>query len=149
VNDATLNSSRRATAAWAALFVILCLFGLIAGLETALHFVGPAIDGPFQLYNSLRRIFVGQRGGADFQFFHGIGIPYLHYIPFRLLGGNFIASELTRESVSSVLYPITDKAPQINLIVQPTIETLLLGNDDIRSTLKDMNNQVNNTLEIP
>jgi len=107
VNDATLNSSRRATAAWAALFVILCLFGLIAGLETALHFVGPAIDGPFQLYNSLRRIFVGQRGGADFQFFHGIGIPYLHYIPFRLLGGNFIASELTRESVSSVLYPIT------------------------------------------
>ena len=107
MNDATLNSSRRATAAWAALFVILCLFGLIAGLETALHFVGPAIDGPFQLYNSLRRIFVGQRGGADFQFFHGIGIPYLHYIPFRLLGGNFIASELTRESVSSVLYPIT------------------------------------------
>ena len=107
MNDATLNSSRRATAAWAALFVILCLFGLIAGLETALHFLGPAIDGPFQLYNSLRRIFVGQRGGADFQFFHGIGIPYLHYIPFRLLGGNFIASELTRESVSSVLYPIT------------------------------------------
>jgi len=107
VNDATVPSSRRATAAWAALFVILCLFGLIAGLETALHFVGPAIDGPFQLYNSLRRIFVGQRGGADFQFFHGIGIPYLHYIPFRLLGGNFIASEITRESVSSVLYPIT------------------------------------------
>lgn len=49
----------------------------------------------------------------------------------------------------TILYPITDKAPQINLIVQPTIETLLLGNDDIRSTLKDMNNQVNNTLEIP
>ena len=49
----------------------------------------------------------------------------------------------------TILYPITDKAPQINLIVQPTIETLLLGNDDIRSTLEDMNNQVNNTLEIP
>lgn len=107
LRDTTLSTSKRATAGWAALFAILCVFGFIAGLETALHFLGPAIDGPFQLYNSLRRIFVGQRGGADFQFFHGIGIPYLHYIPFRLLGGNFIASEITRESVSAVLYPIT------------------------------------------
>jgi len=107
VSEATFPASRRATTGWAVLFAILCLFAFIAGLETALHFIGPAIDGPFQLYNSLRRIFVGQRGGVDFQFFHGLGIPYLHYIPFRLLGGNFIASEITRESVSSVLYPIT------------------------------------------
>jgi hypothetical protein len=103
----TLPASRRATAIWAALFAVLCLFAIIAGLETALHFLGSAIDGPFQLYNSLRRILAGQHGGVDFQFFHGLGIPYLHYIPFRLLGGNFIASEISRELVSSVLYPVS------------------------------------------
>ncbi|MEP6495739.1 MAG: hypothetical protein ABJF01_23850 [bacterium] len=101
------RSSRGATLGWAALFGFLCLLMVIVGLETALHFLGPAIDGPFQLYNSLRRIWVGQRGGVDFQFFHGMGIPFLHYLPFRLLGGGFIASEMSRELVSALLYPIT------------------------------------------
>jgi hypothetical protein len=78
---------------------------LVVGIESALHFVGPAIDGPFQLYNALRRIWVGQRPGIDFQFFHGLGIPYVHYLPFRLLGGTFIASEVTRQLLSALLYP--------------------------------------------
>ncbi|HEY5062451.1 MAG TPA: hypothetical protein VII52_13000, partial [Gemmatimonadaceae bacterium] len=76
------------------------------GIETALHFHGPAIDGPFQLYNSLRRISAGQRAGVDFQFFHGLGIPYLHYLPFRALGGTFVASEATRELMSVMVHPI-------------------------------------------
>jgi hypothetical protein len=88
------------------LFAFFWLLMIVIGSETALHFLGPAIDGPFQLYNSLRRIWVGQRGGVDFQFFHGLGIPYLHYPMFRLLGGTFIASELTRELMSVMLYPI-------------------------------------------
>lgn len=79
----------------------------MVGLETALHFAGPAIDGPFQLYNALRRIAAGQHGGTDFQFFHGLGLPYLHYLPFKLLGGTFAASEVTRQLVSVVLYPLT------------------------------------------
>ena len=99
--------TRRAAVGWGALFAFWCLLMFVVALETALHFLGPAIDGPFQLYNSLRRIWVGQRGGLDFQFFHGLGIPYLHYIPFRLLGGTFIASEVTRELTSMVLYPLT------------------------------------------
>jgi hypothetical protein len=98
---------RWATIGWGALFAFLWLLMVVVGLESALHFLGPAIDGPFQLYNSLRRIWVGQRGGVDFQFFHGLAIPYLHYIPFRLLGGGFIASEITRQMVSVVLYPLT------------------------------------------
>jgi multiple sugar transport system substrate-binding protein len=53
------------------------------------------------------------------------------------------------ESKHTTLYPITDKAPQINLIVQSTFEKLLLGDGDVQSTLKDMNDQVNNVLEIP
>src|SRR3954451_19588802 len=95
------------TFVWGALFALLSVFGIVVGLETALHFVGPAIDGPFQLYNALRRIAVGERGGVDFQFFHGLGIPFLHYVPFRLLGGTFVASEVSRELVSAMLYPIT------------------------------------------
>jgi hypothetical protein len=79
----------------------------VVGLETVLHFRGPAIDGPFQLYNSLRRIMAGQRAGVDFQFFHGLAMPYLHYPLFRLLGGGFFASEFTRELVSTLLYPAT------------------------------------------
>ena len=48
----------------------------------------------------------------------------------------------------TVLFPITDKAPQINLIVQPTLEKILLGSeDDPAKALKDMNTQVNNVLK--
>ncbi|MGH7618498.1 MAG: hypothetical protein ACREPM_14860 [Gemmatimonadaceae bacterium] len=99
-------ASRRAAIGWWLLFAFLCFMMLVIGTETALHFVGPAIDGPFQLYNSLRRIWVGQRGGVDFQFFHGLGIPFLHYPMFRLLGGTFIASEITRQLMSVIIYPL-------------------------------------------
>ncbi len=99
--------SRRALFGWSALFAYLCILLLVVGSETALHFTGPAIDGPFQLYNALRRIAVGQRPGVDFQFFHGVLIPYLHYPFFRLLGGQFFDSEITREVVSTLLYPIS------------------------------------------
>jgi multiple sugar transport system substrate-binding protein len=50
------------------------------------------------------------------------------------------------EEKRTFLYPITDKAPQINLIVQPTMEKILIGSED-PSALKDMNGQVNNLLE--
>ena len=96
-----------ALAGWAALFVLLSSLNVIGGLETALHFNGSAIDGPFQLYNALRRIAAGQTGGVDFQFFHGLGIPYLHYPFFLLFGGTFQASEITRQLMSGVLYPLT------------------------------------------
>src|SRR5262249_54026470 len=42
----------------------------------------------------------------DFQFFHGLGIPYLHYPMFRLFGGTFFASELTRQLITAILYPL-------------------------------------------
>jgi len=48
----------------------------------------------------------------------------------------------------TVLFPITDKAPQINLIVQPTLEKILIGSeDDPAKALHDMNTQVNNVLK--
>jgi multiple sugar transport system substrate-binding protein len=51
------------------------------------------------------------------------------------------------KSGNTVLYPITDKAPQINLIVQPTLEEFLNGDKDARTVFKDMNSQVNNQLK--
>lgn len=99
--------TRAAIVGWAAVFAVLSSLNIVAGLETALHFSGSAIDGPFQLYNSLRRIAVGQTGGVDFQFFHGLAIPYLHYPVFLLFGATFQASEVARQLVSGLLYPIT------------------------------------------
>ena len=89
------------------LFCLLASLNVVGGLETALHFNGSAIDGPFQLYNALRRIAAGQTAGVDFQFFHGLASPYLHYPFFLLFGGTFQASEVTRQLLSGVLYPIT------------------------------------------
>ncbi len=51
------------------------------------------------------------------------------------------------ESGNTVLYPITDKAPQINLIVQPTLEEFLNGDEDAAKVFKTMNRQVNNQLK--
>jgi len=51
------------------------------------------------------------------------------------------------ESGNTILYPITDKAPQINLIVQPTLEEIFNGDDDPAAVLEDMNTQVNNQLK--
>jgi multiple sugar transport system substrate-binding protein len=47
----------------------------------------------------------------------------------------------------TVLYPITEKAAQINLIVQPTLEEFLNGNQPAQKVMRDMNTQVNNQLE--
>ena len=51
------------------------------------------------------------------------------------------------ESGNTVLYPITDKAPQINLIVQPTLEEFLNGDEPASAVLPQMNEQVNNQLK--
>ncbi len=99
--------SRWRVAFWSLCYGLLCVGLLSVGLETAIHFNGPPIDGPFQLYNALRRIAAGQHIGVDFQFFHGAGVPYLHYLPFRLFGGGFFASEIARQVVSVALFSIT------------------------------------------
>lgn len=81
------------------------LFYLVEGLGLALHFDGAPYDGPFQLFNPLRRIAAGQRGGRDFIYFHGMGVPYLHYPLFALFGAkSLIASELSRQWTSILLF---------------------------------------------
>lgn len=103
----TPSARRRRLALWILAFALVCIGPLCVGLETAIHFDGPPIDGPFQLYNALRRIAAGQRVGVDFQFFHGAGVPYLHLVPFWIFGGGFFASEIARQVVSVVLFALT------------------------------------------
>ena len=82
----------------------LCSY-LVSGLRAAFWFNGYPVNGPFQLYDPLRRLAAGQHAGTDFQFFHGIGIPFLHYPLFWLFGGHSLAaSELSRQFTSLLLF---------------------------------------------
>lgn len=90
---------------WIGLFLIFATAAAVVAYESAMHFSGVAIDGPFQLYNALRRIQFGYAPGVDFQFFHGMGVPFLHYPIYRLFGGGLRGSELARQLVAALAYP--------------------------------------------
>jgi len=100
-----IGGERTSYALWVVFFLMIGLVPLIVGFESAMHFGGVAIDGPFQLYNSLRRIQAGFRPGVEFQYFHGLGIPYLHYWLYRLLGGGLRGSELARQTIAATAFP--------------------------------------------
>jgi len=91
---------------WSVLALVFVAATMTYAFEAAVHFSGVAIDGPFQLYNSLRRIQAGFHPGVDFQYFHGLGIPYSHYWLYRLLGGGLRGSELSRQLITAALYPV-------------------------------------------
>ena len=64
----------------------------------AFGFDGDFSDGPFQLFNVLRRIADGQVWGRDFQAFAGIATNWAHLPVFLLAGADFRASEILRFS---------------------------------------------------
>jgi multiple sugar transport system substrate-binding protein len=51
------------------------------------------------------------------------------------------------ETENTLLYPITDKAPQINLLMQPILEKVLLGSAEAKTAIPEVNDQVNNLLK--
>jgi hypothetical protein len=101
-----LSKTRASALGWAILLVALSMVSVLTAYERAMHFSGVAIDGPFQLYNALRRIQGGFRPGVDFQFFHGLGVAYLHYPFFRALGGGLRGSEIARELIAAASFPL-------------------------------------------
>lgn len=84
--------------------VVVVLVLAASAVTSIVYFDGYAADGPFQLYNPLRRLAAGQLAGHDFPFFHGIGIVLLHFPLFELFGGDLAASETSRWIVSPVLF---------------------------------------------
>lgn len=74
------------------------------------EFRGRPANGAFQLFNPLRRMAAGQTPGVDFQFFHGLGVPALHYPLFVVLGADLFASELARQLVPGLLFLLSTAA---------------------------------------
>jgi hypothetical protein len=83
-----------------AFLIYLLIGGCLLALSAVVPFNGSPIDGPFQIFDPLRRIAAGQIPGVDFQFYHGILIPFIHYPVFALLGKTIFASEISRQIVS-------------------------------------------------
>jgi len=79
---------------------------LLAAVTLPLQFSGFPADGPFQTFNPLRRIAAGQHGGVDFQFFHGLGIPYLLYPLYAMFGKTIYSAELSREVLSVLAFAL-------------------------------------------
>ena len=77
---------------------------IIVSLNNGTHMSTFAANGTFQLYNPLRRLELGQTIGHDFPFFHGIGIPLLHYPLFLLLGDGVFAVEVAKWFVSPIFF---------------------------------------------
>jgi len=80
---------------------------LAGAITLPMTFNGFPADGPFQTFNPLRRIAAGQHGGVDFQFFHGLGLPYLLYPLYALGGKTIFSSELSREILSVLAFGLT------------------------------------------
>jgi len=70
----------------------------------ATHVSTYAANGTFQLYNPLRRLADWQIIGKDFPFFHGVGIPLLHYPIFSILGGGLFAAEIAKWIISPIFF---------------------------------------------
>lgn len=83
-------------------FVVVTVFWM--GLTGAAYFTGYAADGPFQLYNPLRRLAAGELPGRDVPFFHGAGVLVVHLPLFLLFGGTLFASEIARWTVSALFF---------------------------------------------
>lgn len=77
---------------------------VLVSLNNGTHMSTFAANGTFQLYNPMRRLALGQTIGYDFPFFHGIGIPLLHYPLFLSLGGGVFAAETAKWVVSPILF---------------------------------------------
>lgn len=78
-------------------FVLIVIYHVIRSLLAVSPFDQGMMDGPFQLFNWLRRMDAGQVPGRDFPCFHGIGIPAVHYPLYRALGGGLFGMEISRQ----------------------------------------------------
>lgn len=86
---------------------VQAVVSVFQALDHATRFSGYALDGAFQLYNPLRRLAAGEVPGRDFPFFHGVGMPWLHYPLFLLLGSNIFAAEMARWLLSPLLFALS------------------------------------------
>lgn len=89
------------------LIVIFSVLSLINALQHGIAVSTFPTDGTFQLYNPLRRLDAGQHIGSDFPFFHGVGVPWLHFPVYKLLGSNIFAAETAKWLVIVIIFVLS------------------------------------------
>lgn len=77
----TLKQALLFTAVFVSIAHLLVFVGyaVFAALGNGLAMDSYAANGTFQLYNPLRRLLDGEVLARDFPFFHGVGVPLLHF----------------------------------------------------------------------
>ena len=84
--------------------ILLVIFFVLNALYRGINMDSYAANGTFQLYNPLRRMAAGQVIGRDFPFFHGVGVPILHFPIFRVLGSGVFAAEVSKWLTSPLMF---------------------------------------------
>lgn len=84
------------------LAIILLIF--IQSTNFSLDLDYKAYNGAFQTFNPLRRIFLGEIPGRDFNPYLGLGTTYVTAAITYIFGGNFAASKLSIYLLSTVLH---------------------------------------------
>jgi len=87
--------------------LVFVIFATLAALGNGLAMDSYAANGTFQLYNPLRRLLDGEVLARDFPFFHGVGVPLLHFPLFYIMGHNLFAVEVAKLLVSPILFLVS------------------------------------------
>lgn len=82
-------------------------YAVLVALGNGLAMDSYGANGTFQLYNPLRRLLDGEILARDFPFFHGVGVPLLHFPLFYVMGHNLFAVEVAKLLVSPLLFLIS------------------------------------------
>lgn len=99
------QGARRMLAIAAAIFLVAWSASyLIRGIAAGVWFDGSPADGPFSMFNALRRIDAGQTLGLEIRSYLGVGVPLLHYPLFVALGRTVNGSEITRQLLAFFAY---------------------------------------------
>lgn len=87
--------------------IVFTCYAVLAALGSGLAMDSYAANGTFQLYNPLRRLLDGEILARDFPFFHGVGVPLLHFPLFYVLGHNLFAVEAAKLLMSPLLFIVS------------------------------------------
>lgn len=113
IRKALSNINLKRTLLFTAVFVsvvyilVFVIFATLAALGNGLAMDSYAANGTFQLYNPLRRLLGGEVLARDFPFFHGVGVPLLHFPLFYIMGHNLFAVEVAKLLVSPILFLVS------------------------------------------
>ncbi|TWP14881.1 hypothetical protein EUA75_02825 [TM7 phylum sp. oral taxon 353] len=105
----TLKQALFFTAVFVSIAHLLVFVGyaVLVALGSGLAMDSYGANGTFQLYNPLRRLLDGEVLARDFPFFHGVGVPLLHFPLFYIMGHNLFAVEVAKLLVSPLIFLIS------------------------------------------